>query len=396
MTKIEWTHRKGTKGETWNPIRARNKATGGVGHFCTKVSAGCQNCYAAAFQKRFKNTVRYAAQDADKVELFLDETALLKPLHWKKPRTIFVCSMTDLFYEGHQDQWLDKVFSVMTMCPQHTFIVLTKRPERMREYISLDTSQENIHEILSYEAAVKWGCYEEVEALGGKYFSGQYGEFGMCELPPGYEDVEFDWPLKNVWLVTSVEDQATADQRIPMLLHAPAAVRFLSIEPLLSEVDLASILDLYQPMGGGWDAKHPCGQPALGIDWVIVGGESGHNARPMHPDWARLLRDQCKAAGVPFFFKQWGAWAPVTEEEIPDKFGPVCDPFRTMCSNGFIGGLSLDSAFLHAPHRWPQCFPQGADGDATCTHAYLHYVGKKAAGRSLDGVEHNEFPEVKS
>jgi protein gp37 len=353
MTKIEWTHRKGTKGETWNPIRARNKATGGIGHFCTKVSAGCQNCYAADFQKRFKNTVRYAAQDADKVELFLDETVLMQPLRWKKPRTIFVCSMTDLFYEGHQDQWLDKVFSVMTMCPQHTFIVLTKRPERMREYISLDTSQENIHEILSYEAAVKWGCHEEVEALGGKYFSGQYGEFGMCELPPGYEDVEFDWPLKNVWLGTSVEDQATTDERIPALLDTPATVRFLSIEPLLGPVSFE-----------GRFVDHP--DPAYHVnwieqlDWIIVGGESGHNARPMHPDWARLLRDQCKAAGVPFFFKQWGAW---TRNRVEGSY---------------------DSRMV-----WPS--KESGIGGVIMTQ-----VGKKAAGRSLDGVEHTEFPEVKS
>lgn len=331
MTKIEWTKRPNSTGKTWNPMRARNKKTGGVGHFCEKVSAGCKNCYAETFQKRFKNPVRYAAQDADQVEVFLDQKTLIQPIGWKKPATIFVCSQTDLFLRHYCDDWIDQVFAVMALCPQHTFIILTKRHDRMNVYFRDLSDLSSRH---SEQTNTAFNC---ADLLNLRH---------LTRHPYGNPLPNRVWPLPNVWLGVSVEDQAAADQRIPMLLHTPAAVRFLSIEPLLSEVDLASILDLYQPMGGGWDAKHPCGQPAPGIDWVIVGGESGHNARPMHPDWARQLRDQCKAAGVPFFFKQWGAWAHVEE------------------------------------------YPSGKQS--------MNKVGKKRAGRLLDGVEHNEWPEVKS
>ncbi len=283
--------------------------------------------------------------------------------------------MTDLFYEGHADGWINKVWAVMALCPPHTFIVLTKRPERMREYISLEDTNLDIHEILSFEASEKWGCHKEVEALGGKYFSGQYGEFGMCELPPVYEDVEFDWPLKNAWLGVSVEDQKAADERIPVLLETPAAVRFLSVEPLLGAIKLGSFL---------WDGRSDCRESVLDhLNWVIVGGESGQKANPMHPDWARQLRDQCKAAGVPFFFKQHGSWLPWEPDDAP---------FWKSQAGGYQDGHTLFPEDMDTNSKWADGLDFVLDGQ---DHVVFQRVGKKAAGRLLDGVEHNEWPEVK-
>ncbi|PKR54260.1 DUF5131 family protein [Thalassospira marina] len=361
MTKIEWTQRLGTKGETWNPIRARNKATGGIGHFCTKVSAGCQNCYAADFQKRFKNPVRYAAQDADKVELFLDEKALLKPLHWKKPRTIFVCSMTDLFFEGHDDEWIDSVLAVAALCPQHTFIILTKRIKTACQYMTSIDNGNGERIDLSRDPMI--------EGAAQRIYHDRTGEDPSVWLA-------VHLPLPNVWIGTSIEDQATANERIPVLLETPATVRFVSAEPLLGPVDLESLddgyhdavrliidcltdtaLDAYDSIGGIFGAK---------LDWVICGGESGHNARPMNQDWARSLRDQCKAAGTPFFFKQWGAWAP---------------------------GMSDDTGFVSHSGRYTSDGTDLLDRlDLAKAYETTAKVGKKRAGRLLDGREHNEWP----
>lgn len=176
------------------------------------------------------------------------------------------------------------------------------------------------------------------------------------------------WPLPNVWLGVSVEDQAVAEERIPLLLQTPAAVRFLSCEPLLGPVNLTRLGDVAMTLNAfTWEASHLLGMRARTagvLDWVIVGGESGPRARPMHPDWARSLRDQCAAAGVPFFFKQWGEWAP-------------------------------DEAFTHLPrsdaamHEWFD-----ADGQIVVDHSWRY--GKKRAGHLLDGVEHHEFPETRA
>lgn len=224
MSKIEWTD------ETWNPI---------VG--CTKVSPGCKNCYAERMAKRlaamgvahYAGTVNQHGHWTGQMNWAGDEV-LRKPLRWKKSRMVFVNSMSDLFHPGVPDEWILRVWDVMADARHHTFQVLTKRPARMAAFLT-------------------------------------------AHRPVA---------VPNVWIGTSVENQAAADERIPELMAAPAAVRFLSCEPLLGPVTLA-------------------GQ----VDWVIVGGESGPGARPMHPDWVRKLRDHCEAAGVPFFFKQWGSQA---------------------------------------------------------------------------------------
>jgi len=297
-TSIEWTN------ETWNPIRARHGER--VGWHCEKVTGGCKNCYAAKLNKaaRFGQKagtgLEYKAGHTGSLDIFVDVVALAKPLGWKKPRRIFVCSMTDLFGDFHSDEMIDRVFAIMALCRQHTFQVLTKRPERMRAY--LDRRAESVREQM--ENGPGWSRFAGLE-----------------------------WPLPNVWLGVSVEDQETAAARIPVLLETPAACRFISAEPLIGPVDLGLLDD------GGWTLAALTGvfvDPNLGgshgvirhgpsLDWVIVGGESGPAAdvRRMHPDWVRRIRDDCAAAGVAFFFKQWGthdaAGEPVGKKAAGDR-----------------------------------------------------------------------------
>jgi protein gp37 len=285
---IEWTD------ATWIPI------TG-----CTLVDEGCRHCYAAHMITSWpaignhpsrKGLARKNATGESKFtgEVRFNEQWLDQPLRWKKPRKIFVCVHGDLFHESVPDEWLDKVFAVMLLASQHAFQVLTKRPERAREYLTKLFVEVDEWDRIE-QAALHLGATVDQAVDAGNLF---------------------DKPLPNVWLGTSISDQASADLRIPQLLACPAAVRFVSAEPLLGPVDMtevavarpdlhaSSIIDVLRGTGGF--THDPKGR----IDWVIVGGESGPHARPMHPDWARSLRDQCAAAGVPFLFKQWGEWGP--------------------------------------------------------------------------------------
>jgi protein gp37 len=352
-TGIEWTD------STWSPIRVRVKAdaaeiarakgytslvsiaekmAGRVGQHCEHVSPGCEHCYAETNNHRCLpgngTGLPYDRRSRDLVEAFVDEKVLLQPLGWKpgrpfydaetvrvvgrdpaQPRKIFVENQSDLFGEWVTDEMMDRVFVVMALCPQHIFQVLTKRPERMQAYIL--TARNRLGEITF------------VNALRGT---------GRLDPEKWRHSSERPWPLPNVWLGVSVENQPAADERIPLLLRTPAEVRFISAEPLLGPVDFRKVPTFNR----------------IGLDlsnlWVIVGGESGSFARPMHPDWARSLRDQCAAAGVPFFFKQWGEWAPTKSEQ---------------------------------GEWW--------DGKAEA----MDKVGKHAAGAMLDGVEHMAFPEVR-
>ena len=315
-TGIEWTD------ATWNPIRARNKATGKVGWYCEKVSPGCETCYACRFNEvRLGTGLPYKPGHRKDVDIFLDEKTLLQPLRWKKPRKIFVCSMTDLFGEWVPDEWIAMVFAIMALTPWHTFQVLTKRSKRMREYCRLIRPQ---------------------------YLDAQDE---ICEVRYGSRPTAITWPLPNVWLGVSAEDQTRADERVPDLLATPAAVRFVSAEPLLGVLDMRQTLDR-AGMDPVWGLRQ------AGLHWVIVGGESGPRARPMHPDWARGLRDQCKATGTAFHFKQWGEWIHADQ--------PGVDMLGTAKSHMHDFG----------------------DGH----HAVR--VGKKSAGRMLDGVLHGEYPGV--
>ena len=276
-TSIEWTQ------HTINPIRARNKATGKVGHFCVKVSPGCANCYASTWnEERFGTGLPFIDQYRDSVELFLDESKLQEVLRRKKPTTYFWCDMTDMFYEGHPEEWIDKCFAAMALTPWHTHQVLTKRTERMATYLGSGP----LHN--SLELAADQLCPGQGQpCFGGKHM-----------LP--------SMPFKNVWLGVSVENQQRADERIPHLLNTPAAVRFLSCEPLLGHVDLDAM-----EVGCGWRPLWcSCSAPGCNhtkVDWVIIGGESGDYARPCHIENVRSLVQQCKAAGVACFVKQLGS-----------------------------------------------------------------------------------------
>jgi protein gp37 len=251
---IEWTD------ATWNPT------TG-----CDKVSPGCDNCYAMTLAPRLKamGSAHYQTDGNPRTSgpgfgYAEHSDALDKPLRWTRPRKIFVNSMSDLFHQRATREFQAEVFAVMARASQHTFQVLTKRPGAMASILSST----------AFRAMV------------------------ADRLPAGH--LEIAWPLPNVWIGTSIEDQTRADLRVPALLRTPAAYRFLSMEPLLGRVTFRWAK--WAPL---INASHLDG--LRGIDWVIVGGESGPGARPMHSDWARTLRDECSEAGVAFHFKQWGS-----------------------------------------------------------------------------------------
>ncbi|QOG20426.1 DUF5131 family protein [Bradyrhizobium sp. SEMIA] len=351
---IEWTD------ASWNPIRARNLKTGRVGWHCEHATTGCEHCYSEGFNKRLGTGLPFKPGHRKDIEVFLDEEMLTQPLRWKKPRRIFVCSMTDAFADFVTDEMLDRMFAVMALATQHTFQVLTKRAKRMREYLCGDWAHRS---------------YGIAKALPG--FA-----FGKINIVSG--------SLPNVWLGVSAERQPEADERIPDLLATPAVVRFVSIEPMLGPITLYSVggrtwaqdsLTIVHDALAGFRGDQA---NTAKLDWVIVGGESGRSARPMHPDWARALRDQCASAKVAFLFKQWGEWAP----QIGAGDG------WSIADNPEI------SRFDHREWedgRWSEVFrPMWCDfQDGNYDEAQtVSRIGKKAAGRLLDGVEHNEFPRV--
>jgi protein gp37 len=244
-TGIAWTE------STWTPVRARNKATSKVGWHCVHVTEGCLHCYSESMNRRLGTGLPFKPGHAKDIDLFVDEKLLTDPLRWKRGRMIFVCSMTDLFADFVPAAWIDRVFAVMALSPQHTFQCLTKRPERMREYCSdPETPQRIAQAVREFDAA------RPVIA----------------------------WPLPQVWLGVSAENQDAYDQRWPILAKTPASVRFVSYEPALGPLRLSV---------------------GLTPDWLICGAESGAGARPCDLEWVRSIRDQCAIVGVKFFFKQW-------------------------------------------------------------------------------------------
>jgi protein gp37 len=326
---IEWTDM------TWNPV------TG-----CTQISAGCKNCYAKKMANRFKGMGLKKYRNNFEVTCHPD--ALDKPLGWTKPQRAFVCSMGDLFHEDVPDDFIQKVWAVLATATQHTYLILTKRPERMFGFV-----QDRINK--------GWGP--------------------AC---------------RNVYLGVSVEDQATADERIPLLLQAPAAKRFVSYEPALGPVDFSSYLphkfnrephcpwcEDCIPNEGVSDHWKQIREDNHGpfLDQIIMGGETGPGARPMHPDWARSVRDQCKEAGVPFFFKQWGEYLDV-------------DDMDDVVARRYYDRYSYGRCSPHLIRRWQggKWLPPG-DGwiaDPITDQLCMLRVGKKDAGHLLDGKEHRE------
>jgi len=286
-TKIEWAT------AVWNPV------TG-----CTKVSEGCRNCYAEGIANRFWGERKFT-------DIRCHEDRLNQPETWKKGQRIFVNSMSDLFHPDVPYDFIVDVFAVMNANRQHTFIVLTKRPDR-------------------YYQLVRGALM----------------------------------PIPNVWIGVSVENQKAADERIPILLQAQAAVRFVSCEPLLGRInfDIRQGSYITRTLTGAYTTA---AEPRFGnkLDWVIAGGESGRNARPMHPNWVRSIRDQCQEANVPFFFKQWGEWQLTDEREEMKQDG-----------NERLTSIDVPGAIGY-------------------NKAWFRRVGKKNAGRVLDGRTWDEYPQ---
>jgi len=277
------------------------------------VSQGCKHCYAErVFPRPYGRDERLEPGVGLRKRKFTDvalhDDRLEQPLRWKRPRRIFVNSMSDLFHEDVPDAFIDQVWAVMALSPQHTFQILTKRPERMQHYM----------------AGLARGWFTSGVAQGPDRYVRACVTMG---IKAEQRSTLHRWPLPNVWLGVSVEDQETADERIPLLLQTPAAVRFISAEPLLDGVSLARWLtpscSLHGhlaadgkcdvcAMRGLWEGIASADTPARGVslprlDWVIVGGESGPKARPCDVGWVRGLVGQCKDAGVPVFVKQLGA-----------------------------------------------------------------------------------------
>lgn len=289
-TSIEWTDK------TWNPV---------VG--CTKISPGCKNCYAKTLHdqrhKAHGEGKRVPPQYAHPFEVVQTmPDRLTDPLSWRAPKKVFVNSVSDLFHDDIPEAFIDQVFGVMALARRHTFQVLTKRPARMAAYIAR----------LRADSEGRWfypALFEHVSTL----FRDAGDEATRERFLQAAHDHQgkSGWPLPNVWLGTSVENQAATDERIPYLLRTPAEVRFLSCEPLLGAVDLRRHLtplvdtgeDIPRAERREWDL--PTRLP--GIDWVIVGGESGADARPCNVEWVRSVVQQCRAAGTAVFVKQLGA-----------------------------------------------------------------------------------------
>lgn len=313
-TKIEWAD------EVWNPV---------IG--CTKCSPGCMNCYAERFAARLW---RMGRGDYGSVlgiedykwngEILCRKSFLDKPLHWHKPRRIFVCSMSDLFHPKVNGAFRGDVFDVIRKTPQHTYLILTKRAERMAKVANI-----------------------LIRAHGEKYF-------------------------RHVQWGTSISTQLEADKNIPFLLQIQGgAVRWLNIEPMLEGIDLEPHThhsDCNYNRGGTCDCEGGCDNVSPGENWlenisgVVVGGETGPGAKPMHPDWPRNIRDQCVATNTPFYFKQWGEWLSGAEKYA----------------------LKINTYQHYYPKRVTRI------GNTT-----FFRVGKKKAGCILDGKKWEQLPERK-
>jgi protein gp37 len=322
-TTIEWTHRPGTRARTWNPTRG-----------CSRISPGCNACYAEGIAGRFsgpglafegfatrgKNGGRWTRK------LALLDDALDAPLRWREPSTVFVNSMSDLFHEALTNEEIAAVFGVMAESPKHTFIVLTKRAKRMREWfewIARETSGEHAPDPSFVVRTMATNRGVELDQLASS-----------------------PWPLPNVWCGVSVESQEYADERIPHLIETPATVRFLSCEPLLGPLNLHAWLCAH----GHVDGSHPeqrwaniC-EPRREIDWVIAGGESGPGARPMELEWARSIVRQCAEANVPAFVKQLGAVPILGESEWREEGGRLLSHSGSKrAPDGFVAIAMPDS-----------------------------------------------------
>ena len=344
--KIAWTE------QTWNPI---------IG--CSRISSGCENCYAEKMANRlafidntayYRNVVKFdnyvGGNEFENKDKWFDEvwngkthfvkSQLEKPFKWKNPRMIFVCSMGDLFHESVPFEWIDEVIARIAISDQHIFQLLTKRPDRMRDYFS-EFREDQIRNIW-------WNKYK-IYTTQKRY----------VQIPD------------NIWLGVTAENQIQAIKRIPTLLDIPAKIKFVSIEPMLSEINLIKLREGISlesnALNGECYSLEETYQDINNrkLNWVICGGESGSNARPMHPDWVRSLRDQCESANVPFFFKQWGEWIPTNERKAVH-----------------------DNEIILVPEG------KGVFFTANPNAKVMRRIGKKKAGCLLDGKEYKQFPKL--
>jgi protein gp37 len=286
VTKIPWAT------ESWNPIRYLD------GWMCTKVSPGCWNCYAEAMNMRFGNNYRYG-DFSSKAEFQLDAKILKQPYHWRKPRRVFVQSMGDLFHENIPFEMIDSIIATAYLCPKHTWLILTKRPLRMLEYIQ---SRHPMDDSCRVNHLPPW--YAEAQDIIDETEDEMFEQ-----LHKAAEENDPRILPRNLWVGVSVENQEWADKRIPVLLQIPEARRFISAEPLLAPIDLNRNYDC----GTFWGDK---------LNWVIVGPETGQGRRECKPEWIRSIIEQCDAAKVPVFVKafpigkrishkpeEWPEWA---------------------------------------------------------------------------------------
>lgn len=314
-TKIQWAD------ATWNPFNG-----------CSRKSAGCKNCYAEKFAARFsKPGLRYEGLINERKQwtgvIRLAEDKLFDPLTWRKPKRIFVNSMSDLFHADVPELWIDRVFAVMALAPHHTFLVLTKRPERMLQYMNAKNVRNRIWN-------TAWNISDWSKTEPGSPADAAIARAIIAHSSPKHEE---PWPLPNCHLGVSVEDQESADERIPLLLDTPAAIRWVSYEPALGPVNFWTSYTETGPAGtprsfwqsAGWIEK---------LDWIVCGGESGPGARRFDPAWARAVVKQCKAAGVACFVKQMGSQC------LPDLL-----EWRDHCWASFAGGRKGDD-----PAQWPE------------------------------------------
>lgn len=370
MTAIEWTEK------TWNPL---------VG--CSVVSPGCKRCYAmrqaARIARMSPDLAHYQGltQPSAAGPVWTGRVAeagfdkLVEPVRRRKPTTWFVNSMSDLFHEG-VDRWtIARVWAVMLLTPQHTYQLLTKRSARMREIVG----DPAFIDLVCEAATTIMGAMQVDEAGVDRYRA-------LRDAAPG------SWPVANIWLGVSAEDQPRADERVPDVLATPAAVRWVSAEPLLGAIDFT---------GWFWGREAPCadcpkdvdcacgaeprgkidGEPA--IDWIVVGGESGQGARPILAADVRSIRDQCAAAGVAFFWKQWGEWIDA------DQWLAVlaADGHRFLGDGGGVLTSPLNFSDAQTLARLSGAeYQHHSDGSTTIR------VGKRRAGRMLDGRIHDEMP----
>jgi protein gp37 len=303
MSNIEWTD------ETWNPV------TG-----CDKVSQGCKNCYAEKMHKRLGGMGQEKYSKPFLGNVLTHEDELMKPYQWKKGKRIFVNSMSDLFHKDVPFEFIVQVYTIMVNTPRHTYQVLTKRSDRLLEF---------------------YNWYKSM--LPAEYVS-QYTS------------------AKNIWVGVSCEDQKTVDERVPYLLQVPAAIRFLSCEPLLERIDITAF-GSNLPLDGKIIEWRKPGKYYEGpkIHWVIAGGESGSKARPMHPDWIRFLRQQCEESNTPFFFKQWGEW--IDNQNMPRQYIAENNLKRHVFESGYF-----------STEVWK--------------------LGKSKTGNTIDGKQYLQFPTV--